>query len=247
MVGMCKALGAGALLVAVALSAHAEIVIDRTRVIYSTEAKEVTFKLQNEADGPRLVQMWIDQGDVQQSPEVTDVPFTFNPPIARIEAGKSMAPRLFLDAAGREQLPNDRESLYWLNVLSIAPSAEKQEEGGNIQFAFRTRIKLFLRPPSLPVPVNQAPGKLQWRHAGQGVVHVSNPGPYHVTLSSISWHDRTGVFSTDDPPMLAPFESAQVALSREGQAPSRPPLLSFTTLDDLGHTQTHQASVAAND
>ncbi len=245
--GMAKALGAGVLLVASALSAHAEIVIDRTRVIYPTDAREVTLTLQNEAEGPRLVQLWIDQGDGQQSPELTDVPFTFNAPIVRIEAGKRSAPRLFLDADSREGLPNDRESLYWLNVLSIAPSAEKQEAVGNVQFAFRTRIKLFLRPASLKAPINEAPGKLQWRRAGHEAVHVSNPGPYHVTLSSITWHDQAGALSTDDPPMLGPFESARVTLSRTGPASSDPRLLTFTTLDDLGYSQSHQAAVAADD
>lgn len=246
MAGAWHRLSAGVLLIAAALSAHAEIVIDRTRVIYTGGAREVTVNLKNEADGPRLVQLWIDQGDVQREPEVTDVPFTITPPITRMDAGKGAALRLFFNATGHEPLPTDRESLFWLNVLGIPPSGEAQEDtAGQIHFAFRTRIKLFLRPASLRPAANEAPGALQWRAAGDSSVHVTNPGPYHVTLTSITWAHPTGEFSTDDPPMLGPFASATVPLSKTGNAPPSKQQLAFTTLDDLGNTQSHQAVVAA--
>lgn len=244
MAGGGRKLSAGVLLIATALSAHAEIVIDRTRVIYPAAAREVTVSLHNEADGPRLVQLWIDQGDAERSPEVTDVPFTITPPITRMEAGKHIALRLFFNAAGHEPLPTDRETLYWLNVLGIPPSAEAQDEAGKIHLAFRTRIKVFLRPASLRPAIDDAPGTLQWRRAGDSSVHVTNPGPYHVTLSSITWTHPAGEFSTDDPPMLGPFESATVSLSRVSNAAANTRMLGFTTLDDLGNTQSHRAPIA---
>lgn len=41
-------------------------------------------------------------------------------------------------------LPQDRESVYWVNVKAI-PSQNEENEGKNVlQIAVRTRIKLFI-------------------------------------------------------------------------------------------------------
>ena len=101
--------------------ARGEIVIDSTRVIFPMERREVTLKLKNEAPDPRLVQVWIDEGDPQVQAEYSDVPFTISPPILRMEAGKSAALRVAYQAAQGLGVPTDKESVYWLNVLGIRP------------------------------------------------------------------------------------------------------------------------------
>lgn len=225
-------------------SARGEIVIDSTRMIFPMERREVTLKLKNEAPDPRLVQVWIDEGDPQVQAEYSDVPFTISPPILRMEAGKSAALRVAYQAAQGLGVPTDKESVYWLNVLGIRPKpAQADEQASSLQFAFRTRIKLFLRPVDLLGQARDAPAQLQWRRGEGTVVQVHNPGSYHVTLSSVVVSLGGVEYRNEDPPMIAPGASATLPL--DGLPDTWPPnvKLRFSTLDDYGNTQQHEATL----
>lgn len=225
--------------------AHAEIVIDRTRVIYPAQEREFTLNLTNEATSPRLVQVWIDRGDAQIRPEDSDVPFTVTPPIRRMEAGKSQALRMIFNPQEGKSLPTDRESVFWLNVLAVPPKPQAHEDNNALQFAFRTRIKVFLRPSTLLVSVKKAPDNLKWRRTEGTIaqVEVNNPNPYHVTLSSVAMTANGTEHSTEDPPMLAPFTTQNVPLSGTAKPGQGKAQLNFTTIDDYGNTQSHKSSL----
>ncbi|WP_211454714.1 fimbrial biogenesis chaperone [Collimonas antrihumi] len=104
--------------------AQADIVFSKTRAIYPMQEREITVTLSNEnATAPRLMQAWIDDGDINGAPEQIDVPFTLTPPVFRMEAGKSQALRVVYareDGKGKA-LPKDKESVFWLNVLAVPP------------------------------------------------------------------------------------------------------------------------------
>lgn len=219
---------------------RAEIVIDRTRVVYPAQAREVTVNLTNESSGPRLVQAWVDDGDAQLAPELSDVPFSLSPPIVRMEAGQGKALRLMFNKGEGTALPTDRESVFWLNVLGVPPRPEG--EASTVQVAFRARIKLFLRPNTLSSSVLEASQGLKWRRlAGdEPRIGVSNPSAYYVTLSSVVLTANGAQSRSDDPPMIAPYTAEVVLLT--GAAPSRDkPGIRFTAIDDNGSTQSHQA------
>lgn len=224
------------------LPASGEIVIDRTRIIYAAAASGVTVNLRNEADGPRLVQVWIDEGDPQAPPELSDVPFTVTPPILKLEAGKAKALRVVYHAAQRPAMTPSQESVYWLNVLGIRPSAETNN---HLQFAFRTRIKLFLRPDGLPGRVEDAVQALQWRlDNDKPVLLVRNPGAYHVTLSSIVLLHEGSEYRSEDPPMLLPQTAVAIAMPSRETPWQGPATLRFTTLDDHGTTREHGVALS---
>ncbi|MEN5208596.1 fimbria/pilus periplasmic chaperone [Stenotrophomonas terrae] len=167
----------------------AGVVISGTRVIYPSQVREITVQVSNVGDTPSLVQAWIDGGNPEQTAENSDAPFLLTPPIARVEAGRSQALRVIFTGA---DLPTDRESLFWLNVLDVAPSPKDTgEEQNYLQVAFRSRIKLFYRPKGLPQDANSAPAKLRWSWSG-GKLRIDNPTPYHVTLAEV----RAGATST---------------------------------------------------
>ena len=222
---------------------HGEIVIDRTRVIYPAEAREVTVNLTNETDGPRLVQAWIDAADSEASPENSDVPFTLTQPIFRMEAGSARALRILHHSAARPR--EKQESVYWLNVLAIRPTAEPYAQENQVHLAFRTRIKLFLRPEGLPGRAQDAGEALQWQlvSAEASVLHVSNPSAYHVTLSSVTLILNGVEYPSDDPPMIAPQAQMVVGLPRLPADRGSDAALRFTTLDDQGSTQVHAAQL----
>lgn len=69
--------------------------------------------------------------------------FTITPPLFRLNAEKTNALRIFLT---ENKLPNDRESLFWLNIKTI-PATERTEN--SLQIAFKTQMKLIYRPKAL--------------------------------------------------------------------------------------------------
>ncbi len=166
------------------LPGQASVVISGTRVVYPGNEKEVTVKLTNSGTLPVLVQSWVDTGDVKAKPEKIQVPFILTPPINRINPSKSQTLRLSYTAT--PALPEDRESVYWLNVLEIPP-VTKEAAPNRLQVAFRTRIKLFYRPGALTdkEKANEAGKQLRWSVSG-GELRASNASPYFVSLVSVT-------------------------------------------------------------
>lgn len=173
-----------ALLVAAVGAAHASIVITGTRVIYPANAREVTVKLNNNGDEPELMQAWIDDGDINMGAQTKVMPFTLLPPISRIEPGKGQTLRMIYTGAA---LPQDRESVFFLNVLEIPPKPTTEQAGRKnmLQMAFRTRIKIFFRPKGLVGTADDAPGQVTWQVVPDGkgyAVHADNPSAYSVNI-----------------------------------------------------------------
>ncbi len=223
-----------------AAGAWAEVVIDRTRLIYPATQREVTVHLTNQATGPRLVQVWMDSGDAQVRPEFVDVPFSVTPPILRMEAAQRASLRVFLQAVDGQREASDREAVYWLNVLGIAPSPV---EGGqaSVRLAIRSRIKVFLRPKGLAGDAASAPQALRWRllDTSSGELEVHNPTGFYLSLSRVAL-TRAGIRRhSQDPPMLAPLTTTRLSLSETLPARVGPASISFTTLDDYGIPRHH--------
>lgn len=165
------------------VSGIASVVVNGTRVVYPGTEREVTVKLSNTGTLPVLVQSWVDNGDVSARPEKIAVPFILTPPVNRIEPDKSQTLRLSYTAS--PQLPEDRESVYWLNVLEIPPA--KQNVPNRLQMAFRTRIKLFYRPGAIAdrAKASEAAETLKWSIVGDEL-EANNPSPYYISLVSIN-------------------------------------------------------------
>lgn len=82
------------------------------------------------------------------------------------------------------QMPEDRESLFWVNVKAI-PAMDKAKTGENyLQFAIVSRIKLLYRPQGLVIPPEQAPGKLEFTRENGGLT-LLNPTPYYLTVTDL--------------------------------------------------------------
>lgn len=224
-----------------AYNAAADIVLDRTRILYPLLAREVSISLSNRADSPRLVQAWIDAGDAQLQPEYSDVPFSLTPPILRVEPGKGQALRISFHPTQGQGLAPDRESVFWLNVLSIRPTLAGVA-GNNLHLAFRTRIKLFLRPASLQ-PAQQP---LRWRLLSHRplLLEARNDSAYHVTLSQVVVRVAGVEYRNDDPPMVAPKTTATLALNGPVAPAGGAAMLTFGTLDDYGRVHHHEQALS---
>jgi fimbrial chaperone protein/chaperone protein EcpD len=215
------------------LQAQASVVIAGTRVVYNAKEREVTVRLSNEGQLPALTQVWLDNGDASASPSSVSVPFTVTPPVARIDPAKGQTLRIFYTG---EALPSDRESVFWLNVLEVPPTA--REDGINkLQLAFRTRIKLFYRPAGLAGSAQDAPAKVEWRlvrKGGSASVEARNPTPFHVSLASLEVAGTGSPAKFEQGGMVGPGETREFPLT--GEVPAASLTLRYQAINDFGGT-----------
>ena len=147
---------------------QAGVVINGTRVIYPGDEKEITVQVSNNGQRPVLVQSWLDTGDSEATPDTITTPFILTPPINRLDSGKAQALRI--SSLTTSALPQDRESLYWLNVLEIPgrPGSEIKNEN-YLQLAVRSRMKAI------------------------------NPTPYFISLATLTVAGKTADVDMVDP------------------------------------------------
>lgn len=167
-------------------SSWASVIIHGTRVIFPSNEKEVSVRLSNEGQSPGLVQMWMDSGDINAKPDETKVPFILTPPLFRIEPGKGQTLRMIYT---REPLPQDKESVFYLNLLEVPPRpvALEEDNANFMQMAFRTRIKVFYRPKAIDSQdaYYKGPAQFAWSVVREGsgyALEVKNPTPYYFSL-----------------------------------------------------------------
>lgn len=230
------------LLACAAASANSGVVITGTRVVYPEESREVSIRMRNADEKPLLVQAWIDDGAINASPATLDVPFLVTPPVSRVEPQKGQTLRIVYVGA---DLPRDRESLYFLNVLEVPPKTERKQDENYMQLAVRTRLKLFLRPTGLPTQIEEAPKALTWELGAKGEVQVRNPTPYYVTFSRVQANIAGAqvVFNQD---MVAPFGSLELTRA-VGKATDKLPAtanqIRFGVINDYGAEVQTQAEL----
>ncbi len=212
-------------------SVFSSVIINGTRIIYPGKQREVTVQLSNNGASPALIQSWIDEGDAKTTPENSKAPFIVSPPISRVEPATGQALRVSLTTSA---LAQDKESLFWLNVLEIPPAptgANSTTPENFLQVAFRTRVKLLYRPAGLTGEANDAPEKLQWRFSSAGV-SVKNPTPYYVSFTEIdAVVNQKKVPLAPHGDMLAPGQEKNLSFSGDS---SRIADVAFTTINDFG-------------
>lgn len=205
---------------------YAGVMINTTRVIFPGNQDNTVIQLTNSGEIPSLVQSWADEGDINSSPETTGAPFMVVPPVTRIAGGGGQQLKIRITD---NSLPHDRESVFYLNVVDIP--AKTAATGNTLQFALRTRIKLFYRPDDLPLPPDDVPEQISVSLSGETLI-LNNPSPYYFTLSAlVSGGDNTP--SHISTVMLAPYSESRVAYTGNLSAGGPVTLIS---IDDKGHS-----------
>lgn len=216
-------------------AAHASVVITGTRVIYPAAEMEVTVKLNNDGTVPALVQSWIDDGDSSTDAQKKSMPFTLMPPVFRLDPAKGQTLRMMYT---QEPLPQDRESVYYLNVLEIPPRPQVDDGRNVLQMAFRSRIKIFFRPKGLEGDANDAPARVTWSVVQgaeyKGVaLEANNPTPFHVNVTKTSIEVGGKIYESA-PGMVEPFAKRIFALEGLTAQPSAPLRVQYETVNDYG-------------
>lgn len=215
-------------------SAKAGIMVESSRVVFSASDRERSLMLSNGNDYPVVVQTWIDHGKPDGTPETSDdIPVIPLPGIFRLEPGERKNLRLL---ATQIKQPQDRESLYWLNVYEIPPTDAHLPPGiAAVNVAVRLQLKMFFRPENLKPDVDSAPQKQQFtiiRSPGAITMKVLNPTPYYVTFSSAQVTRTAGSYPVTIG-MIPPFGNKIIDIG--SSANGQPESISYTVINDDGN------------
>jgi len=217
------------LLMLPSLSWAGGIALGSTRVVYPADARQVSLAVNNSDEHNRyLIQTWVENEAGKKTED-----FIVTPPLFVSKPKSENTLRIIYSG---EKLPQDRETLYWLNNKAI-PSINKDEAKDNnvLQIAILARIKLFVRPAGLTEKSADAPSMLNFNRSGDSL-NISNGSPFYVTLVNMSIGGRNV-----DTTMVPPKSSARVALPK-GMVTG---ILSYQTINDYG-ANTPTAKVQIN-
>ncbi|BAN46158.1 molecular chaperone [Metapseudomonas resinovorans] len=229
---------------AVALSgqAQADVVLNSTRFIYPAGQASISISARNGGERPALVRLWVDRGNLESRPEDDDAPFLVMPPMYLAAVGQNQQVRVLFTGT---ELPADRESLFWINLLDVPPleGTEKDAE----QVAVRSRLKLFYRPAGLPGSAETAIEQLDWRllRTGNGyVLRASNASAYHLSFNEVHLQDA-GRHYAAGAGTVAPFASQDFPVADLASPPRQPRAL-VLWITDHGALVRHEQELEPN-
>lgn len=166
--------------------ALASVTLGGTRFVYNASEDSLAVNLNNRDKNPYLVQSWVSKyvppGVAAKKDSTDNIPFVVTPPLFKMDSGDSD----ILNIVKRESvdLPQDRESVFYLNVKAI-PGKTKDNKS-SLMISVDSSMKIFYRPEKLEGDVaSSAWQKVAFSQSGNTVV-ASNPTPYFVTFYAIN-------------------------------------------------------------
>jgi len=192
------------------------IALGATRLIYPQGQQQVSLPLINTAgDVSFLVQSWVANADGSKAAN-----FIVTPPLFVMKPKKENKLRIIYNGP---MLPQDRESVFYINSKAIPSVPKESLQGNTLQIATQSVIKLFMRPQGLTTHSVDAPKSLTCQ-LSNGKVTVTNPSPYYVTLVQFTVNGKKLANS-----MVAPKSSLTVNVAGMTRGAVR-----FGTLNDYG-------------
>lgn len=220
-----------ALLASWATYSIAGVTVGGTRVIYDGSKREATLSVRNPDKRAFLIQAWADNdGQDGSNTNNSKPPFIVTPPLFRLNSGSENIMRIIRTD---NNLPGDRESIFWMNVKSIPSMSEDAKNV--LQIAVKTRIKLIYRPKGVEPLTDEALNSLVFSRDGD-VLKVSNPTPNYVSFSYLKV-DSLPVQETFT--MVAPKGESKFHLSSSVKGKT----VSWRAINDYGGESQEQSSL----
>ena len=220
------------------LSAQASVVLGGTRIIYPSNKAEVQIALKNKDPHTRyLVQSWVSYVNNAKAP------FVITPPVYKLQENRQTLLHVIF-TGDKKSLPSDRESLFRAKVKSVSALSPELKEKNTLQFAMKTRLKLFWRPSQLKeADALVADEKITFRRQGDTLI-AKNPTPFYVSFGELAVGAKSvPVKETETTPgaismMVAPFSEQHFALPKGATG-----AVTWTAINDFG-AQTPQRKQA---
>ncbi|EJT85635.1 pili assembly chaperone [Pseudomonas putida S11] len=168
-------------------SANAALTISSTRIIQPSDRQSTSIVVANPSNRAYAAQAWI---NTEADDSTTAVPLIASPALFRIDPASEQTVQF---NRLPNDLPKDRESLFFFNLQEIPQANDKPDNVLNI--ALRTRIKVFFRPSQLKGRPQDHLKNLTWSvQSINGKPHlvVDNPSPYYFTFNQLTFISPKG-------------------------------------------------------
>lgn len=209
----------------------AQISLDRTRVIFDqSKSNTQSVVISNTSkDAPFLAQTWIEDSKGNKMSE----PLVALPILQRINPRQEKPIKIsFMGNA--TNLPNDRESLLYFNVLGIPP--KDSNSGNSVSIVIQSKLKLFYRPKGLPQYKNSGwVEEIVVTKTNKGL-GIQNPTPYHIVIYGVSSGRGSKVIEKDV--IISPFSTGELSASLHGVTPYIHYINDYGGADSLGYRCT---------
>lgn len=216
---------------------HASVVITGTRVIYPADQREVNIQLSNTGDVPALVQAWVepytDPSAPEQAVKEQDIPFVLSPPVFRINPKEGQTIRLMYVGS---DLPQDRESVFYFNVLDIPPAPSADKTDNFLQLAINSKLKLFFRPTGVSKNFSKLKDELRFSliESNGYQLKVDNPTGNFFTLLDLKFYSAEQSVDGPEIGMVDPKSSRNIAIPKNKSFISQATRLEVNYVDDYG-------------
>lgn len=192
--------------------------LEATRVVIENGANEGHLGVVNSLQVPVLVHSSFENISGEKSNA-----FMAIPPLFKLDEKRTSRLRIVKTA----DLPQDKESVFYINVVSIPSSTNSS--GSKLNIGLGQRIKVFYRPKDLVGDCQYAAQHLDWSYS-KGVLRVHNPTQLSVSMIDFEVQGKQSKTS-----MLLPGQQAQWSI--KAQKLER---LSFRYIDEYGGVRTQE-------
>lgn len=227
-----------------AASASASVVMTGTRVIYPGGASERSIQFTNQDEVPNVVQVWIDSGDTNSTPETANAPFVVTPPVFRMEPKAGQTARLIFTG---KDLPQDRESVFFINAVQIPALSSAEADRNKMLLLLRNRVKLFYRPSGISGEPERAAEKLRFglsREGSEWKITATNDSPFHVSLTDAQIV-RAARSVALQPDMVAPMSTFEWRIKSDEDLATAGWVVRFVFVNDHGGENKVESPLAA--
>ena len=217
----------------------AGVAMNGTRIIYHEGAREYGLRIANTNTYPILFQPWVDHGDGEPNSNLG--PFVIVPPFIKMEESDVSTLRMVYDGS---KLPEDRESVFWLNLYEVPLMKKKKENTQYLNMAMNTQVKVFYRPKNLKaMDIDEIVGQVKFRliqnEKGYSVL-IDNPTPYSLSLLNIILNDQKETILAKSQPtidtLVLPFSQKQEYLDSQVSNFNDIAYAQIHVIDDFGKT-----------
>lgn len=229
-----------------AMLAQAGIIASATRVIFREGDSENSLMVLNTNDYPVVVQTWVDDGDVNATPEQSTAPFVSLPAVFSMQPNTMKGLRLVYN---QQPLPADRESVFWINLYEIPPTRPVSPPHlASVIMAMNTQMKIFYRPKALEASEGEVPMPVftLQKEDNHYVLLCENHSAFHLSFARISLRvgQQDYPVQLESDMMTPPFSSKKYRLDEMGQPGAiASPRVVAAIIDDQGNAVDQQYAV----
>lgn len=214
-------------------AAFSSVTMLKTRIIYSSDSRFEVLKFMNNDDIPYIMQIWADKNNPNSTPDNADAPFIIQPPVFRIDPKIGRDARLIYIGEG---LPQDKESLFYLNIAQIPPKNLNQDikEGNSFTVIVHHRLKIFYRPSAIESQINNVEKQITFLKDTNGNITVKNNSPFFVSFASLEATNTSGQKFAFKSTMISPLSTETLLPETNNKLSFSPDKITYKCLNDLG-------------